>query len=36
MLPMLDEFRTVDWSKIKRELDESAVSGGFQELVFHN
>lgn len=36
MLPLLDEFRILNWKKIKRELKESGVLSGFQNLVLQN
>jgi len=35
-LPLVDEFRTLNWQKIKRELEESGVLSGFQSLVLQN
>lgn len=36
MLRQLDAFRTLNWNKIKRDLEESGVFGGSQELAFQN
>lgn len=35
-LPLLDKFRTLNWKKIKRELEESGVLSGFQESALQN
>lgn len=36
LLPQLDAFRTLNWNKIKRELEENGVLSCFQNLVLQN
>jgi hypothetical protein len=32
----MDEFRTLEWNRIKRELEKSGVLSGFLELALQN
>jgi hypothetical protein len=36
MLPLLDEFRTLNWQRIKREVEESMFLRLFPEFLLQN
>jgi len=36
LLPLLDKFRTLNWKKIKRDIEEFRIFDGFGKLEFQN